>query len=195
MELFLFSIWSKCRQFRLSKCRHFHFIKMSTFVLSKCRHFNKNGKKLNWCKVTTLLRPWKPETNKLSSILESTKNKSESQHANSQQLLWNHPHDLLDSWLVSTDHVVTARVISYKPWFVVVKSKTSTKEKMGKAKRSTHGKTANAKALAKRRASKAPAPKKRDEIDKDVSNLNTKQRSSVKWLNLMELSLRIILVY
>ena len=43
---------------------------------------------------------------------------------------------------------------------------------VGKAKKSTHGKKAGAKALAKRRASKAPAPKKRVEIDETVSNLN-----------------------
>ena len=43
---------------------------------------------------------------------------------------------------------------------------------VGKAKKSTHGKKANAKALAKRRTSKAPAPKKRVEIDEDVSNQN-----------------------
>ena len=43
---------------------------------------------------------------------------------------------------------------------------------VGKAKKSTHGKKANAKALAKRRTSKAPAPKKRVEIEEDVSNLN-----------------------
>ena len=42
--IILFSILSKCRQSDLSKCRHFSFIKMSTFVLSKCRHFNKNLK-------------------------------------------------------------------------------------------------------------------------------------------------------
>ena len=31
MELLFFSILSKCRKFGLSECRHFRFIKMSTF--------------------------------------------------------------------------------------------------------------------------------------------------------------------
>ena len=41
---------------------------------------------------------------------------------------------------------------------------------VGKAKKSTHGKKASSKALAKRRSSKAPAQKKRVEIDETVSN-------------------------
>ena len=40
---------------------------------------------------------------------------------------------------------------------------------VGKAKKSTHGKKASSKALAKRRSSKAPAQKKRVEIDETVS--------------------------
>ena len=39
---------------------------------------------------------------------------------------------------------------------------------VGKAKKSTHGKKASSKALAKRRSSKAPAQKKRVEIDETV---------------------------
>ena len=52
---------------------------------------------------------------------------------------------------------------------------------VGKAKKSTHGKKAGAKALAKRRSAKAPAPKKRVEIGENVSNQNKIYNLTVKY--------------